>query len=224
MTSRDGQDGFLDRWSRRKLENVDARTADTEPNDDRTTDRVNDADPPVTGDESEAALLERLNLKNPDELQAGDDFSGFMRQGVPAYLRRKALRKLWLTNPLLANLDELVDYGEDFTDAATVVANLQTSYQVGRGMLAQFDDEELEQDEDGAPPGDTDDSDPATVEQPETELPQALASNEADPASLEMGGDDADDLSGLESPAASDTDTHPPAPIARRRSMRFDFG
>jgi hypothetical protein len=34
----------------------------------------------------------------------------------------------------LANVDGLVDYGEDFTDAATVIENLQTAYQVGKGM------------------------------------------------------------------------------------------
>ncbi|MEM7238949.1 MAG: DUF3306 domain-containing protein, partial [Pseudomonadota bacterium] len=45
------------------------------------------------------------------------------------------LRKLWLTNPVLANLDELVDYGDDFTDAATVIENLQTVYRVGHGMI-----------------------------------------------------------------------------------------
>jgi hypothetical protein len=29
----------------------------------------------------------------------------------------------------------LVDYGEDFTDSAMVVENMQTAYQVGKGML-----------------------------------------------------------------------------------------
>jgi len=28
----------------------------------------------------------------------------------------------------------LLDYGEDFTDSATVIENLQTAYQVGKGM------------------------------------------------------------------------------------------
>ena len=36
---------------------------------------------------------------------------------------------------MLANLDGLVDYGEDFTDSAPVIENLQTAYQVGKGML-----------------------------------------------------------------------------------------
>ena len=82
-----------------------------------------------------------LGLKDPDDLQAGDDFSGFMSGAIPERLRNRALRKLWLTNPVLANLDELVDYGEDFTDAATVVENLQTAYRVGKGFLRR---EEIE--------------------------------------------------------------------------------
>ena len=41
---------------------------------------------------------------------------------------------------MLANVDGLVDYGEDFTDAALVVENLQTAYQVGKGMLAHVEE------------------------------------------------------------------------------------
>jgi hypothetical protein len=64
----------------------------------------------------------------------GDDFSAFMSKTVPDRLRRRALRRLWLANPALANLDGLLDYGEDFTDSATVIENMQTAYQVGKGM------------------------------------------------------------------------------------------
>ena len=34
----------------------------------------------------------------------------------------------------------LVDYGEDFTDSATVIENLQTTYQVGKGMLKHVEE------------------------------------------------------------------------------------
>ncbi|MEM9844968.1 MAG: DUF3306 domain-containing protein, partial [Pseudomonadota bacterium] len=81
------------------------------------------------------AILAELDLPEPESLQEGDDFSAFMAQAVPDRIRRRALRVLWRANPVLANLDELLEYGEDYTDAATVVENLQTAYQVGRGML-----------------------------------------------------------------------------------------
>ena len=84
---------------------------------------------------SDEALLEELGLPDPDELKLGDDVKGFMSKAVPDRLRRRALRQLWRLNPVLANVDGLVDYGEDFTDSAIVIENLQTAYQVGKGML-----------------------------------------------------------------------------------------
>ena len=83
----------------------------------------------------DAEALERLGLPDPDSLGSGDDFAAFMGKLVPSRIRARALRRLWGTNPVLANLDALVEYGEDYTDAATVVENMATAYQVGRGML-----------------------------------------------------------------------------------------
>ena len=97
-------------------------------------------------------VLAELNLPDPDSLGEGDDFTAFMTRAVPERLRRRALRRLWLSNPVLANLDELVDYGEDFTDAATVVENLQTVYRVGKGMVRDEDlESEAAAEEAGAP-------------------------------------------------------------------------
>ncbi|MEO0912201.1 MAG: hypothetical protein AAFY59_04325 [Pseudomonadota bacterium] len=36
---------------------------------------------------------------------------------------------------MLANVDGLVDYGGDFTDAATVLPDMKTLYEVGKGIL-----------------------------------------------------------------------------------------
>ncbi|MYD99849.1 MAG: DUF3306 domain-containing protein [Alphaproteobacteria bacterium] len=84
-------------------------------------------------------VLAELELPDPDSMKQGDDFSAFMSDAVPERLRRRALRQLWRSNPVLANLDNLVDYGEDFTDASLVVENLQTAYQVGKGMLRHLE-------------------------------------------------------------------------------------
>lgn len=88
----------------------------------------------------EAELLAELNLPDPDTLGAGDDFKAFLTDAVPARLKTRALRRLWLSNPVLANVDGLVDYGGDFTDAALAVENLQTAYQVGKGMTAHVEE------------------------------------------------------------------------------------
>lgn len=82
----------------------------------------------------EEAILAELGLPDPDTLKPGDDFSAFLAKAVPEAIRRRALRKLWTSNPVLANLDGLVDHGEDFTDSATVQAGMKTAYEVGRGL------------------------------------------------------------------------------------------
>ena len=83
---------------------------------------------------TDAEILAGLGLKDPDGMIAGDDFAAFLRAEVPQHLRQRALRRLWGSNPVLANLDGLVDYGLDYTDAATVAPGMMTAYQVGRGM------------------------------------------------------------------------------------------
>ena len=130
-------DGFLGRWSARKQA---ARGDDAEPAQEPVAAPEATEEP----EKSDAEILEELGLKDPEDMTAEDDFSGFMASGIPERLRNRALRKLWLTNPVLANLDDLVEYGEDYTDAATVVENLQTAYRIGKGFLRQ---EEIEAEE-----------------------------------------------------------------------------
>lgn len=90
----------------------------------------------------EAEVLSELNLPNPDDMQSGDDFSAFMKETVPAALRNRALRTLWRSDPVLANVDMLVDYGDDFTGASDPVGVVKTIYRVGKGMLPDKDETE----------------------------------------------------------------------------------
>ena len=126
------ENDFLSRWSRRKLT--------PEPDKDPVVELPVDPPPAPDDDRPEDEILAELGLKHPDALEPGDDIKGFMQVAVPDRLRRMALRQLFRTRPDLAVLDGLVEYGEDFTDSATVIANLQTAYRVGKGM---FTDEEL---------------------------------------------------------------------------------
>ena len=95
----------------------------------------------VLAEKPEAEVLAELDLPNPDEMQAGDDFSAFMKETVPAALRNRALKRLWTSNPMLANVDMLVDYGEDFTAAADPVGVVKTIYRVGKGMLPDVEED-----------------------------------------------------------------------------------
>ena len=123
--------GEQDFWARRKA-NVEAETLAEQ----AAVEQLALAEQNVVLEEkTDAELLEELDLPDPDTLVMGDDFSVFMSKAVPDRIRRRALRILWRSNPVLANVDMLVDYGEDFTDAAMAVENIQTAYQVGKGML-----------------------------------------------------------------------------------------
>lgn len=122
-------DDFLSRWSRRKR----AVAEETEAIEARQP--AIEAEPET--DEDEARLLEKLQLPVPETLKPGDDFSAFMADGVPAFLRRRALRVLWRSNPVLANLDGLNDYDEDFTSPELTQKVLATAYKVGRGFVSQ---------------------------------------------------------------------------------------
>jgi hypothetical protein len=163
-------------------------------------------------------LLAELELPDPDTLEAGDDFKAFLAKTVPARIRTRALRRLWVTNPVLANVDGLVDYGGDFTDASCVLEKLQTAYQVGKGMTKHV--EELARQAEAVASEDTPHvSDPAPVETenapaPVPETPPvglAVAQPETPPVALTV----ADEV--------RDEDTEEPAPAPVPRRMRFSF-
>ena len=137
------KEGFASRWSRLKREPADDQPpAEAEVASDEHRKALTEADDKPVAELTDAELLEKFALPDPDTMKAGDNFSAFMNEAIPDRLRRRALRVLWGSNPLLANLDELVDYGEDFTDAATVVENMQTIYQVGKGSAWKFQEEQ----------------------------------------------------------------------------------
>jgi hypothetical protein len=89
-------------------------------------------------EKSEAEILEELGLPDPDALVMGDDFKAFMVKTVPQYLRKRALRSLWRSNPVLACVDGLNDYDDDYLTGSTGQGPIKTSYQVGKGMLAHL--------------------------------------------------------------------------------------
>jgi len=142
-------------------------------------------------EKTDEEILAELDLPDPDSLKMGDDFSAFMAKAVPDRLRRRALRTLWRSNPVLANVDMLVDYGEDFTDSATVVENLQTTYQVGKGMLKHVEEmarqaEERERKENAVPEEDTPEEEEGLLaavdetDEDEAEEPAAVADVEVE--------------------------------------------
>jgi len=111
-------EGFLGRWSRRKASTKKAAAVE---HISPPTDLVDDKKLPtaVEGEPDDQQPTEKAfdpaTLPDIDKMGPGSDFSVFMQSGVPSALKTKALRKLWLVKPELANLDGLIDYGEDLT-------------------------------------------------------------------------------------------------------------
>jgi hypothetical protein len=134
-------------------------------------------------------VLRELELPDPDSLAEGDDFSVFLKKTVPERIRLRALRRLWTTNPVLANLDGLIEYGEDFTDAATVIENLQTAYRVGEGMarhvaaMAEQAEAATEDEDDVTNESETEDSPDIEADEKPDNLPREQNSPE-----IEKGG------------------------------------
>ena len=124
---------FLSRWAQRKA----AKQTEVDALEEVTQTEQVDA----TGEtEEEAALSDeelcaRYELPDPEHCTDSEQLDGFFDGQIPDRLRQLAMRRLWRLNPLFRFADEMVEYGEDFTDAATVIPNMQTAYKVGKGYL-----------------------------------------------------------------------------------------
>jgi hypothetical protein len=119
-------------WSRRKA----AVAAEEAKDAAKVQERARDETAAELEAKTDEEILEELGLPDPTTLKHGDDFAAFLKDAVPDRIKKLALRKLWTSNPILANVDGLLDYGEDFTDAAVGAGVVETTYQVGKGMLA----------------------------------------------------------------------------------------
>jgi hypothetical protein len=88
-----------------------------------------------------------------ESLDYDSDYSGFMSEGVSDELRNLALRRLWRSNPVLANLDGLNDYDEDFTFTKTALGTVQSAYKALGGYgRREEEEEEVESVNQTAPP------------------------------------------------------------------------
>ena len=77
-----------------------------------------------------------------ESLTKDSDFTPFLEEKVPEFIRRKALKLLWRSDPILANLDGLNDYDEDFNLIDKLInAATDSIYKVGKGMTGPDEDE-----------------------------------------------------------------------------------
>jgi hypothetical protein len=121
----------LSRWSQRKLAARRGDVVDEPPAPAAAPAAAQPAEPAI---EPEAPVLPSV-----DELDFQSDYTAFLAKNVPEALRRAALRKLWTSDPVLANLDGLNDYDEDYQLVDTAITAAQTAYKVGRGYFDEVE-------------------------------------------------------------------------------------
>lgn len=138
------EETFLKRWSRRK-QTDEAELTDPSVSDEKSENREREQSKEISASEKEAEEKEMAENREIAEaidletLNYESDFGPFMKKGVPEVLKNLAMRKLWTSNPILANVDGLNDYDENFADPALNV--FKSNWKVGRGFLTEEDDE-----------------------------------------------------------------------------------
>jgi len=132
--------GRFSRWSKRKLASAGA---ETEP--PATQDALAEAGSDDEQLEARAALLEAnkqaAEAVDIEALDAESDFTIFLKEGVPELLKKQAMLALWRSNPVLANVDGLVDYDDDFASPDLIMKTFKSAYQVGKGYFDDLDEE-----------------------------------------------------------------------------------
>lgn len=132
---------FFSRWSKRAVEARRSEPPDA-PSDETAADQA--ASPPAGRDPEDTDPSQPADLPDVGELGPEADFRPFLKRSVAPALRRLALRRLWQSDPVLANLDGLNDYDEDFaslhrTGAEAIADAVRSGRRYARDPIAAGD-------------------------------------------------------------------------------------
>ena len=128
---------FLERWSRKKREAVD-ESAPSKPQDVET-EKENKPDavpPPVTAEAEKPFDLE--SLPSLESITAETDIRDFLRPGVPADLKREALRRAWSADPGIRDFVGLAENSGDFNDPTAMAGFGPIEPSEVARLMAQF--------------------------------------------------------------------------------------
>ncbi len=84
------------------------------------------------------------NLPPIESLEKDSDFTPFFGPNVPDFLKRRAFKALWMSNPLFGFRDGLNDYDENFRLIDKLITAADSDYRPGKGY--DFDDEKGDND------------------------------------------------------------------------------
>lgn len=123
----------LARWSERKLAHAPALTVPAPAPAEADSGGV----APAGAQAGEAP--EDLDLPDIESLTGNSDFTAFMKEGVPDDLKNLALRKLWRSDPVYANLDGLNDYDPEHVTFLVQAAEVAKEM-LGKALKADGDE------------------------------------------------------------------------------------
>ena len=153
MADKPEANSFLERWSQRKAKSRQDEL-DNSVDEDVSALAETEADAGEETEEtseeqalSDSELCERYELPHPEECTDPEELDGFFSRPLPDRLKQLAMRRMWRINPLFKFADEMVEYGENYTDAATVIPDMQTAYKVGKGYLDKILAEQKEKEQ-----------------------------------------------------------------------------
>ena len=107
--------------------------------------------------------------------------------------RRRALRRLWRSNPTFAVLDGLNEYDDDYTKGFVPPGTLKTAYQAGRGFVSRTLEDAGESEEAATPEPDGAAKPPEeNAQEPEAEQLSEAPAEDKRPGEAEAGQDEAD--------------------------------
>jgi hypothetical protein len=102
-------DGFLNRWSRRKQEAAKGATAEPSAQAEAVVTENELPDAAAKEEEFDVSTLPPI-----ESITAGTDIRAFLAKGVPAALTQAALRKMWSADPAIRDYVGLSEYSWDF--------------------------------------------------------------------------------------------------------------
>ena len=143
MTSGDeSSEGFLQRWSRKKLDAEPRESDEPKPDDAAPPERAEPASAggaatPVAVGKPEFDLS---SLPSLESITAGTDIRAFLNPGVPAELARAALRRAWTADATIRDFVGLSENAWDFNDPAAIpgFGPLEEGYDVKQAVARMF--------------------------------------------------------------------------------------
>ena len=184
-----GDEHFLARWSRRKQDERERR-------DDTSSDTSGESGESGAAADTEASAeapveIAPEDLPDIDSLEKDSDFTVFMREGVPEELKRRALRKLWTTDPIFAGLDGLNDYDDDYGAILKQGAELMRRFAAADAAEEEAEERRAaEAGEKTEAPADSDETDAGAAD--ESTEPVAAVEENAGDAAAESGASEPD--------------------------------